>query len=175
MPWCPKCGAEYVPGCIVCADCQAPLVDKLSEPGDDACSDQAEDRGEWKLLLNVRNSSEANLLVARLEGEGIPVLKQAQGAGQYLEVAMGSANDIDLYVPEAYWPQAQSLLSDAGAPVAMGSANKAAAPTTVPIATTTARRNIGRNLLIALMLVPILIYLCTTVYSALIGVWKSLF
>jgi|GEM_PF-1491257 len=175
MPWCPKCGAEYVLGCIVCANCQSLLVDKQPEPGHAAHSDQAENPGEWKLLLNVRNSPEADLLVARLEGEGIPVLKQAQGAGQYLEVVMGSVNNIDLYVPEAYWPQAQSLLPDTGNPASMGSANKAVARTAAPIATTAARHNTRRNLLIALMLVPILIYLCITVYSVLIGVWKSLF
>lgn len=170
MPWCPQCGAEYVPGYRTCRDCQAPLVDKLPEPGQVAHADKAGDPGEWKLLLNVRNSQEADLLVSRLEGEGIPVLKQAQGAGQYLEVVMGTAIDIDLYVPETYWLQAQSLLSSTSQ--VFEPAPRVVASTSTPA---TAGLGIGRKLLIALLLVPILIYLCVTVYSALIGLWKSFF
>ena len=59
MPWCPQCGAEYVPDCRTCGDCQGPLVDKLPESGQVTYSDKAGDPGEWKLLLNVRSSQEA--------------------------------------------------------------------------------------------------------------------
>ena len=83
---------------------------------------------------------------------------------------MGTAIDIDLYVPEACWSQAQFLLSSTGQ--AFEAAPKVVASTSTPA---TAGLGTGRKLLIALLLVPILIYLCITVYNALIGLWKSFF
>ena len=54
--------------------------------------------------------------------------------------------------------------------------NDSKIPARTPLtATTGAGHHTGRNLLIALLLIPILIYMCITVYNALIGVWKWLF
>lgn len=175
MPWCPECEAEYVPGCTICSDCRVPLVDEL--PKRAPASGDTGDPGGWALLLNVPSSMEADLLVARLEGEGIPALKKAQGAGQYMEVFLGNAFDINLYVPEAYLAEAQFLLGRADS---VDDTHDDAPPPEAPqpAADHSPARETGRSMLLtwlAWLIIPMLLYFGKTLYEALAEFWKSLF
>ena len=53
-------------------------------------------------LCTATNSFEADIFESKLRGENIPCLKRHKGAGNYLEVFMGTdaAYSIDIYVPE---------------------------------------------------------------------------
>lgn len=70
---------------------------------------------EWRdgvYLCTVKNSFEADLLESKLRSEGIPSLKKFKGAGNFLEIFMGSnsAFPIDLYVPEETLDDAKNII-----------------------------------------------------------------
>lgn len=63
MPWCPSCGAEYLPGVNVCSDCKVPLADSPPlPPGHDVV---AYDMADWA-------PSQRRMLELLLVGADIP-------------------------------------------------------------------------------------------------------
>ena len=65
---------------------------------------EKKEKREWRdgtYLTTAKNSLEADILESKLEGEGIPVMRRYQGAGNAMEIIMGNSltYPIDLYVP----------------------------------------------------------------------------
>ena len=76
---------------------------------------EKKDKKEWRdgvYLCTVDNSFEADLLESKLRSEGIPCIKKFKGAGNFLEIFMGSnsAFPIDLYVPEEALEDAKNII-----------------------------------------------------------------
>lgn len=63
-------------------------------------------------LCTTKNSFEADLLESKLRSEGIPSIKKFKGAGNFLEIFMGSnsAYPIDIYVPEEALEDAKNII-----------------------------------------------------------------
>ena len=73
------------------------------------------DQKEWRdgvYLCTAKDSFEADLLESKLRSEGIPSIKKFKGAGNFLEIFMGSnsAYPIDLYVPEETLEDAKNII-----------------------------------------------------------------
>ena len=76
---------------------------------------EKKDNNEWRdgvYLCTVKNSFEADLLESKLRSEGIPSIKKVKGAGNFLEIFMGSNSTfpIDLYVPEGALEDAKNII-----------------------------------------------------------------
>jgi len=63
-------------------------------------------------LTTAMNSLEADILESKLRGEGIPVIKRYKGAGNAMEIIMGSSYSypIELYVPEETLEDARNII-----------------------------------------------------------------
>lgn len=63
-------------------------------------------------LCTAKNTFEADLLVSKLSSEGIPSIKKDKGAGNFLEIFMGSNTTcpIDLFVPEDTLEEAKNVI-----------------------------------------------------------------
>lgn len=63
-------------------------------------------------LTTAMNSLEADILESKLRSEGIPVIKKYKGAGNAMEIIMGSnySSPIELYVPEDMLEDAQNTI-----------------------------------------------------------------
>ena len=74
--WCPKCGAEYREGFSVCADCDVELVDAppAAKPREQTHPEVHGpfSRDDDTVELLRTNPIEAEVIVARLQSEGIP-------------------------------------------------------------------------------------------------------
>jgi hypothetical protein len=73
------------------------------------------DQNEWRdgvYLCTAKDSFEADLLESKLRSEAIPCIKKFKGAGNFLEIFMGtnSAYPIDLYVPEETLEDAKNIV-----------------------------------------------------------------
>lgn len=76
---------------------------------------EKKDQKEWRdgvFLCTAKDSFEADILESKLRSEGIPSLKKFKGAGNFLEIFMGSnsAYPIDLYVPEESLEDARNVI-----------------------------------------------------------------
>lgn len=66
---------------------------------------------EVTLLTSVPNEIEAGMIENLLAEENIPVIRKQRGAGQYLEIYMGSSTyGVDLYVKEEHLAMAKLLI-----------------------------------------------------------------
>lgn len=70
---------------------------------------------EWRggvYMCTARNSFEADIFESKLRGELIPVLRRYRGAGNFIEITMGSnaAYPIDLYVPKDALEDARNIV-----------------------------------------------------------------
>jgi len=70
---------------------------------------------EWRggvYLCTAKSSFEADILESKLSSENIPCVKKYKGAGNFLEIAMGSttAFPIDIYVPESTLEDAKNTI-----------------------------------------------------------------
>ena len=63
-------------------------------------------------LCTVNNSVEGDILVSKLQGEGIPCQKKYVGSSSYLEIVFGTntAGEIELYVPESCLEDARNVI-----------------------------------------------------------------
>lgn len=156
MPWCPKCEAEYRPGFEVCSDCSEKLVDVPPAEKTPASFDY---QGGWALLSNFYSAREADMLTAWLRAEGIPVLKQPRGAGQYMEVYLGMTSDVDLYVPEDSLEIARALISHKAPPVYRDDTSENSF---------SRRQSIGKTIILILVLIPFLIGLVIALIQQII-------
>jgi len=63
------------------------------------------------LLTSVPNEIEAGMIETLLAEENIPVIRKQRGAGQYLEIYMGTSTyGVDLYVEEEHVEMAKKLI-----------------------------------------------------------------
>lgn len=70
---------------------------------------------DWRngvYLTTAMNSLEADILESKLRGEGIPVIKRYKGAGNAMEIIMGSSYSypIELFVPEDTLEDAKNII-----------------------------------------------------------------
>jgi hypothetical protein len=70
---------------------------------------------EWRggvYMCTAKNSFEADIFESKLRGEGIPILRRYKGAGNFLEIAMGTnmAYPIDIYVPQESVEDARNIV-----------------------------------------------------------------
>jgi len=70
---------------------------------------------EWRdgvFLCTVHDSFQADIIESKLASEGIPCIRKYEGAGNYMEVFMGSSviNDIDFYVPKDALEDAKNII-----------------------------------------------------------------
>jgi len=98
MPYCPKCGAEYLPGNTRCPDCDVELVD--SGPKEE--TEDFETETVSVLLCHTNDLINAEILEEALTEQGIPCLVKSS-AGSYS--GFGSVSQVmkgvRIYVPEA--------------------------------------------------------------------------
>lgn len=74
-----------------------------------------EEKKEWRTgtyLCTVSSSLEADILISKLEAEGIPSIKKYKGAGNFMEIALGNntTHEIELYVPEETLKRAKEAI-----------------------------------------------------------------
>ena len=87
------------------------MADHPNKPFTD---DSKADR-EWRggiYICTAANSMEANIFESKLNGENIPCLKRHRGAGDFMEIFMGTdaAFPIDIYVPKEAFGDAANIL-----------------------------------------------------------------
>ncbi|MCR4601302.1 MAG: DUF2007 domain-containing protein [Clostridia bacterium] len=74
-----------------------------------------ETKEPWRggvFLTTAHDSFEADMLVSKLQAEGIPSEKKYVGASNFLEISMGSSSayPIEIYVPESALEQAREVI-----------------------------------------------------------------
>jgi len=95
--WCPNCGAEYRDGFGRCADCDVPLVETPPVPPERHRHEHHRVEGPFRpdddtVELMRTNRLEAEVVVARLQSEGIPAVAfddDAYGSGPLRTNARG--------------------------------------------------------------------------------------
>ena len=70
---------------------------------------------EWRdgvYLTTVKDSLEADIIESKLRGEDIPCIKRYSGAGNFMEIALGSntTQDIEIYVPADLIEDAKNVI-----------------------------------------------------------------
>ncbi|WP_164914397.1 putative signal transducing protein [Aminipila luticellarii] len=73
------------------------------------------EKKEWRsgvYLCTAKDSFDADLLESKLRSEDIPCERRYQGAGNFLEIALGanSTFPIDIYVPEETLEDAKNII-----------------------------------------------------------------
>lgn len=112
MPWCPKCGTEYVEGVAQCADCGAALVagEKPYRAEDDEILSAGE-TGDEVFLCNLSGPVEISYITSVLEEEGITYWMADSDPGLYLEALMGgSFMGKDIYVGKKDFNRAAEIV-----------------------------------------------------------------
>lgn len=112
MPWCPKCHIEYRGGFKICNDCKTELVEELEIEEEEPVELDTE-----SFLIEVGDNIHADMLEAKLNAGGIPVLKKYKETGGYLSIYMGiTSYGVDLYVPTKLLEKAKEIISTEGEP-----------------------------------------------------------
>jgi hypothetical protein len=97
MPYCPKCGAEYLPGNTRCTDCDLELVDTPPKEEDEDFNADTKS----VLLCHTNDLINAEILEEALTEQGIPCLIKSStgsysGFGSVSQVMKG----VMIFVPE---------------------------------------------------------------------------
>ena len=71
---------------------------------------------EWRggvYMCTAKNSFEADIFESKLRGENIPCLRRYKGAGNFVEIAMGTnaTYPIDIYVPADAVEDARNIVT----------------------------------------------------------------
>lgn len=115
MGYCPKCGAEYLPGLERCADCDVDLMDEPS-----GSVDVVSGRVHLIDVFSTGRRVDAELVRSMLEGHGLTAHLWAAGMGPWrMESALtevtGVANAFNSYrvmVPNNQVEDAEALIAD---------------------------------------------------------------
>lgn len=105
MPVCPNCNYEYVPGIVICPDCNTPLVDAI-EPNN--YSDLSEE--DWELVYTSFSEIDADMLKENLESAGIAVSILSQKDSNF--PVPGDLSTIKLFVKKADVPEALEFIEE---------------------------------------------------------------
>ena len=112
MPFCPICQVEYREGFTTCIDCDVQLVDELPLLPTKENTKYSVEYSNPAFLCEVEYGIEANMLIAALKDQGIPVYLQHHGLGLYLVIYMGvSSQGADIFVPFGMLEKAQLILA----------------------------------------------------------------
>ena len=84
---------------------------------DDSSHDQAtspggQERVRWRVVAKMPGLAPAQILVGRLQAEGIPSRAWQEGAGQALGLTVGLLGTGYVVVPSEFEEQARAILSD---------------------------------------------------------------
>lgn len=76
---------------------------------------EKKDQQHWRdgeYLTTVKSSMEADIIESKLDSEGIPCIRRYKGAGNAVEIIMGSnsAFPIDIYVPAGAMEDAKNII-----------------------------------------------------------------
>jgi hypothetical protein len=94
MPVCPKCKYEYVPGIVICPDCNAPLVDAAELNKYPELSEE-----DWVLVYTSFNEIEVDMIKGNLESAGIAASVLSQKDSSF--PAPGDLSVVKLMVKKA--------------------------------------------------------------------------
>ncbi len=110
MPWCPKCGAEYRGGFIVCTDCNIPLVDEKPEAEEVVLYDVME---KPTRIYAASNRLEAVAIEDVLRENGIAVIDRPASFGQIQAYSGADSRfGVDLFVDEKLVSCAKELIEE---------------------------------------------------------------
>jgi predicted amidophosphoribosyltransferase len=90
MPWCPQCGAEFVPGIKLCSDCQVPLQE---EPPSKSVE---QPEADMIPVFKLEDYIQATILQSILKESEIPSMV----ADGYLLVPKNEAESADFIITE---------------------------------------------------------------------------
>lgn len=113
MPWCPDCKTEYLEGNSVCKDCGKQLVDTLPEEKklDNYPKLNFDEKVDWMLFKKLYpNDKEGDIVISILKANNIPVLRKYPHAGDYTNIYMGLANEMQIFVPSDLINEAEELI-----------------------------------------------------------------
>lgn len=124
MPWCPKCGAEYIKGFKKCRDCDVMLVDELGDKFSEDTLDAAienksvvcNEHVQEVLLVTIDDLAKFSYVTSMLQSEDIIYWVMEHNVGQYTQIVYGlnlygksiyvSEHDVDraMEILESYIP-----------------------------------------------------------------------
>ena len=110
MPWCPKCGLEYIERVKVCPDCELPLRDS---PVLEDAKPYLDEEG-WVAVVELNDVHEAEIVVGLLESKGINAMARDHlGALRNLYGGFSFFGEkIAVYVPKEDAEWAASIIRD---------------------------------------------------------------
>jgi hypothetical protein len=65
----------------------------------------------WEVIATAAGMAEANIIVGRLESEGIPTRRHYEAVGPIYAVTIDGLGEVQILVPAADWERANEALS----------------------------------------------------------------
>jgi len=113
---CPNCKSEYRDGFNTCVDCGEALAKMPELPPEPPLKKSDEYQYEYAeptILCAIADDIHADILIAALRENDIPVHLIRRGAGAYIKIYMAmNAFGIEIYVPSAMIDKAQEIYSN---------------------------------------------------------------
>ena len=104
--FCNKCGAEYRDGIVFCTECGERL-EEFKKP------ENPEFNPDEKIckLTSAQDEFEADIIIAKLETEGIYAYKKFKGIDEYNKILLGrTILGVDIYVAESDMEEAREVV-----------------------------------------------------------------